>query len=386
MSYTIGERRTILVVDYHLFASDLAEQLRRLGYSIVQVSPDQLSVASFQGLTLRHRPALVLAINFAAALAALCSGFSVPYVTWTIDPLPPDRLCSTIQFDPKLCLAFAHRRSLVEQLSSMGCRAHYLPLAAPPRRHPIQDQTRLERWRCGVSFVGGSLASDVEQFESWQSSQQLSGRIRARLNHELRELFERDIDDLNFCGLTPHTLAAAGPTIGALAARTPPNELCYLLNGQLGYWQRRRVIEALEPLDLVVHGDDGFSRFARGYRGLAEHTEELTAIYNASRVNVDMPRLYQREIITMRVFDVLACGGLVLTEHQPEVTRLFEPGKHLATYRDIDELVRVTRELCSNPERAAEMGLRGRDAVLASHTIAHRVTTILDACSAEGWL
>ncbi|MEK7255824.1 MAG: hypothetical protein AAB316_13825, partial [Bacteroidota bacterium] len=40
--------------------------------------------------------------------------------------------------------------------------------------------------------------------------------------------------------------------------------------------------------------------------------QEMTRVYRDAAMNVDVPRLHQREIATLRAFDVMASGGLLL--------------------------------------------------------------------------
>ena len=55
-----------------------------------------------------------------------------------------------------------------------------------------------------------------------------------------------------------------------------------------------------------------------------------------------------------------------------------EFGEGLVTYADRDELRDLVERYLGDPERRRREAAVGRDTVLAHHTFAHRVTTILD--------
>ena len=97
----------------------------------------------------------------------------------------------------------------------------------------------------------------------------------------------------------------------ALAAQIAAAEkrLCYL-----------RALAASGSGELSVWGDDGWSALEGSgarQRGYAGHRHELTRIYASAGINVDIGRLYQSDIVTLRVFEVLACQGFLLAEHGP---------------------------------------------------------------------
>ena len=142
--------------------------------------------------------------------------------------------------------------------------------------------------------------------------------------------------------------------------------MVYLANlGQLGVhlwgdeaWQ-----------DLEEHG--GF------YRGSAGHRFELNKVYSGATVNVDIGRIYQNDIVTMRVFDVMACGGFVLTERNDALLELFTEGVEVECYTSLEELVEKAAYFIEHPEEAAAIAARGLLAITEQHNIDDRVARIL---------
>ena len=113
------------------------------------------------------------------------------------------------------------------------------------------------------------------------------------------------------------------------------------------------------------------------YRGWAGHIHEVGRIYAAAQVNLDIGRIYQQDIVTMRVFDALASGGFVLAERSPDLERLFEVGVEVEAYTDLEELVDKVGFYLTHPERAREIAARGRAAVERRHSIEARVLEML---------
>jgi spore maturation protein CgeB len=90
-----------------------------------------------------------------------------------------------------------------------------------------------------------------------------------------------------------------------------------------------------------------------------------------------MPRLYQADIVTLRVFEVLACGGFLIAWENEELHRLFTVGEELVTWRTTDELAELVKAWADRPEERARIGAAGRARVLRDHTVRQRLRAML---------
>jgi hypothetical protein len=349
-----------------------------------RVYPAALSVAKFRHACAELRPHLVLSINYAPPLGLLCSLEGVPYVSWSIDPLPAARQQMLPGTNAELCLCFMHRKRLVESFRAAGFTAEYLPLAAASRRVVAWESApRALEPGPRVSFVGGSLASDDAALERFYSRASFQQPLRERIDDWLNEWLQHADSDSSWSGIdAEHELP---PWLAAHVAPGNRLEFIELLNGRLGYWHRRRVVQALAGEGLVVYGDEAWAQVARDYRGLAEHGEQVTSIYRLSRCNLDIVRLYQREIATLRAMDVLAAGGLLLTERGGDLEDLL-PERPFLSYADLEGVRLALAELDEHPARMRELARAGQREVVRAHLIEHRVTHMLEACAERGWL
>lgn len=377
--------RTVLGVTYHLVAGDLFASLRELGVRVVEVPPLALEAASFADLVRSSGATAIVGVNFSPEVAWLASRAAVPYVSWTIDPLPARRLRLVPGTDPAQVTAFVHRRSLVEALREAGLpRVAWLPLAAASeRRAPVQpDDVNLVPYRCGASFVGTSL---VDTAQGLAEAVLRLGKepLRRRVDTWLHRLAHGDVER----GWTG--FVATGTPLPAWLQSTIPDadterNLRELLDGQLSYLLRFERVGALvrAPIrgGVAVWGDGGLRLSAgKAWRGAADNGETLTRVFNASTVNVDLPRVHQRDLLTMRVYDVLSCGALALVESAATVDGPFVDGVHLVKYADTRELVDRATYYAAHPDEATRIGLQGRRAVLENHTMRHRARLLADA-------
>jgi hypothetical protein len=84
--------------------------------------------------------------------------------------------------------------------------------------------------------------------------------------------------------------------------------------------------------------------------------------------------------VNMRFFEAAGAGSVLVSNPIVDngVETLFKEGVHYFTYTDEVSLLELVRELLSDPVRCAAIGSAAREHVLAGHTYAHRVASLLD--------
>jgi spore maturation protein CgeB len=86
--------------------------------------------------------------------------------------------------------------------------------------------------------------------------------------------------------------------------------------------------------------------------------------------------------VSNRLFDVLACGTPVISDHLPEIDELF--GGAVATYSSPADLGNQIRAALADPATAREVATGGRAIVLAQHTFDHRAHQLLSLLERHG--
>jgi O-antigen biosynthesis protein len=100
--------------------------------------------------------------------------------------------------------------------------------------------------------------------------------------------------------------------------------------------------------------------------------DQLPAVYAAAGVvlNDHWETMRHWGFVSNRVFDVLACGTTVVSDHLPEIAELF--GDLVPTWTDAEDLVRLVEQLSTDADRTAERTRAARELVLGAHTFDHR--------------
>ena len=382
---TSGKRAIALVCTHGLFVHDVCSVLGERGFVPWTVEVERVDSEEFQYTVAATEPVLAVAVNQVVGLPEALHAAEVPLVTWEIDPAV-DWFPEPAHAVPRSHL-FSFRRASAAALSGgEHGSVTWLPLAAPARRRPVEvSAAERERFSAPVSFVGSSMAARARPYAK-------------KFQLELRTwLHQHDRPPAKAAGLTTAILTAQRATPDQWRVPELLEERCpgfrawsraadrgadpAVLIGELVAAEHRlQVVGALAPFGVHVWGDHGWNALkAAGVRvrGLAGHFHALTRIYQLSRINIDIGRLYQADIVTMRVFDVLACGGFLLAAHSDELAELLEPGVEVETWRTRAELVDKVRFYLAHPDAADALARRGHEAVLARHRVDQRVDRML---------
>jgi hypothetical protein len=386
--------RMVLLRAGTLFVDDLARELAAEGYGVYTLDTERLAVEELELAVSRLDPAFIAAINYTSGLAEFCHAMGRPLMCWEIDPTTSQlRPAGTPTADSWI---FTYRAGHVEPYRAAGfANVEHLPLATDTaRRCPVELMPEEEQiYAAPVSFVGASMVAEALQFRQrflaeyvgWLGDGGASdpgGGVRmldevlAAQRADLTRYLVPELLDARFGDFLEYARAAEG-------AEDPVMWVAEIAASE----KRLSVVASLGRLGAVAWGDAGWQqveRFGARYSGrYARHTDELNRVYCASTINVDIGRLYQPDIVTMRVFDVLACGGFLLAERSADLERLFEIGVEVEAWSSLEELVSKASFYLNNPEAARAVAERGMNAVRTRHTIRQRVQQMLTAMGAR---
>ncbi len=108
---------------------------------------------------------------------------------------------------------------------------------------------------------------------------------------------------------------------------------------------------------------------------------ELHGLLAQSKIVLNITRtdFYGAETgINLRIFETIAAGRFLLTDHSDELNDLFAIGKEIETYRSAAELSEKVRYYLAHPEERNHIANNGHAAFRLSHTWTRRVADILN--------
>jgi len=176
--------------------------------------------------------------------------------------------------------------------------------------------------------------------------------------------------------------------LSAVERRTYGSELSFV---GAGYPNRRLAFRQLAGFDLRIWGNDWDGETALApflqRAGARIETEEVVRIFNATTINVNLHSSVRPgalvgdgDFVNPRTFELAACGAFQLVDSRLLLPELFAEGE-LALFSTMSELLEAVEFYRAHPEKRAEVAARGRARVLAEHTYAHRMRTLLEHAS-----
>jgi spore maturation protein CgeB len=364
-----------------LFVDDVAASLQQQGMGVYTWDLLRLSTEELDRVVEQVRPELVFSINHVHGLAEACHGHDVPLLVWEIDPCtdglrPPGT-------DTHHVAIHTYRQANVERFRAAGfSNVTYTPLAANTKRRspsPTEVQAGPE-----VCFVGASMVAQSRSFrrqflDVWVECSENNPQARAQ-GQQILDAVLKTQRSRPRTYLVPILMQRHFDSFLAKAEKLLVDDPVAMVGEMAAAERRLNIVAALGTEGIHVWGDPGWKATqGRGvvYRGYAGHNEQLTGIYRRGRVHVDVNRLYQMDIVPMRVFDILACGGFLIAEQSPALGELFELGVEVESWSSIPELIDKVRYFRAHPEQAETIALAGLRAVQERHSIQGRVFAML---------
>ena len=328
-------------------------------------------------------PVFVFSINFFPDIAKLCNIYGLKYVFWTVDS-PVIEL-----FDEAICLdtnrGFLFDRAQYEAVAHANPKhLYHLPLAAATDRFDkvvlsITDDDR-RKYSSDISFVG-SLYTEYDKIAALTdipdsirgyvdgitvAAMQVYGSyiVPQVLNQNvIREIVRHSsINKENKIADIDEYIASHQYISYHLAAK----ERVETLNELAKYYK----------VDLYTGSDvsvlDGVHTHGR-----IDSLTEMPKVFNLSKINLNMTIRSIETGLPLRCFDIMGCGGFLMTNYQDELADMFEIGVDLECYSSVDELIDKCNYYLKNEDVRKKIAQNGCDKVAAEHTYYHRLMEML---------
>jgi spore maturation protein CgeB len=158
-----------------------------------------------------------------------------------------------------------------------------------------------------------------------------------------------------------------------------------------GYPNRRRAFKRLTGYDFKIWGTEWEGEPALEphlqMSGARVSAEDCVKIFNASKVNLNLHSsidpnrpVAHGDFINPRTFELAACGAFQLVDERTLLEDLFEP-EEIAVFSDMDELEEKIDYFLTRPEEREAYARRARERIMAEHTYAHRMQSLIDFVS-----
>ena len=95
-------------------------------------------------------------------------------------------------------------------------------------------------------------------------------------------------------------------------------------------------------------------------QGTVDYHTQMPLVFAASRINLNISLCSIHSGIPLRVLDIMACGGFVLSNWQSELAEYFTEGEEIALFESKDECIEKIAYYLSHEEKRKEIAAAGK--------------------------
>lgn len=112
--------------------------------------------------------------------------------------------------------------------------------------------------------------------------------------------------------------------------------------------------------------------------GAVDYYEVMPHVFKNSKINLNITLRSIRSGIPLRAFDIMGCGGFLLTNFQPDLLDIFVPDEDFVFYDGEDDLLAKIEYYLTHEKERTEIARNGFEKVKENHTYHHRAATMLE--------
>ena len=352
-----------------------------------QVSPSRCSAKITEWL-LSHELSFVFSVNFYPAISYTCNHFKVPYVCWSVDSPVAELFSNALKNEWNRIFLFDRAQYAFFHPYNPE-HIFYLPLATNVRRWEkvIMDMTEEDYRKYGgdISFVG-SLYSEKSRYDRLLADNLLSSYTQGYVNGLIQA--QQKVFGYNFIYDTLseeviREIAAADPAFYRgqdVFLDTDRYLVAHQYIGmKLANAERISVLSALsERFHVSLYTRSDASSLPRVHvKGGAGTLTEMPKIFQASKINLNITMRPIETGLSLRILDVLGCGGFLLTNYQAEIPEYFEIGKDLEVYENMEDLMQKADYYLHHEAERLEIALNGYEKTARYHTYEMRLAEMI---------
>lgn len=352
---------------------DCLETLKEMGHEVRTVYyhfdnryEDDFFCERFEAKVNEIEPEIIFSVNFFPLVAKIANEHGLLYISWSCDSPLAEGLEEYFDYDTNRIWLF-DRQEVVGYVKKGHKNVFHCPLAVNMKRlsamldggvsggaggvyggasDGASAGDLLRKYACDVSFVGSLYNASLEGIVA-PLDKYLQGYIEALLQVQM-EIYGTDIltpsipdeilEKINGQYKALNELAGAeGDAVSELNRKG----LAFAIQKQITFAERVTLIDTLGSMcDMRFYSTKEYPFESNvKFMGPVKYHSQMPYVFRASRINL-CPTL--RSIVSgipLRSLDILACGGVLMSNWQPELAEFFSDGEDVIMYSSLEEAV-----------------------------------------------
>ncbi len=327
----------------------------------------------------------VFSINFFPWLSDLCNVTKIPYLCLIVDS-PVLELYSKSLRNPYNRI-FLFDWQLYEEFHPKNPDGvFHIPLATNVRRtDALRNSTPIEekkKFAADISFIGSTYQEKCP-YNNVKLPERERGYVDGIVESQLKIYGYNFIEDMLSDDFV-ETFLAGIPNFEPFPEGFEMNYKAlvaqHYISVKVAEQERIRFLKALsDRFSVDIYTGSDMSEMPHIHnRGFAKSLTEMPLIFEQSKINLNMTAKSIRSGLSLRIFDVLGCGGFLITNYQAELAEAFEIGKDLVAYESQADLEEKCAYYLTHEEERMEITRHGYETVKKYHSYDIRIVQMLE--------
>ncbi len=305
-----------------------------------------------------HAYNAVFSVNYTPLITEVCEELGLPYICWVYDS--PIHIRATEPLKKSCNRLYFFDRGQAEEYRRQGIEAEHMPLAADPAVFSEAIIGDNGIYQSQVAMVGQLYRTEYSYYmtplDGWTR-----GYFEGILASQMKLYGAYLLPDMLTEELLESVNAAYARASGG-SVSISKRELEYMLACEVTGRERKAILtELADHFTVKLYAPDKTETVSGVTQmGYVDYYAQMPQVFAASKVNLNISLKTIRTGIPLRVLDVLACQGFLITNYQSELMEYFQTGEELVIYQDIEEVPELVKYYLENEEQRAQIALAGR--------------------------
>lgn len=329
----------------------------------------------------------VFSFNYFPAVSNTCERIHTPYVSWVYDS--PFVQLYSVSLGNSCNHVFIFDREQYASLAALGFQTvHFLPMGVNIARYDslLPSEHIQNKYSSDISFVGSLYSEPKNQL--YEKLNGISDFTKGYLDGII------DVQKKIYGSFLLEELLAAD-IIADMQKSYPvvQNEdgfetdkwvyANYFLARKVTSLERMDILGLLSEKNQVNLYTKEPTPFLPKVKncGYIDYYMQMPYVFKCSKINLNISLKSIHSGIPLRIFDIMGCGGFVLTNYQEDLLQFFEPDVDFVYYEDYNDLLQKADYYLSHDEARLQIAKNGYEKVKNEHTYEHRIDYMIRSLS-----
>ncbi|MFP3153753.1 glycosyltransferase [Lachnospiraceae bacterium ZAX-1] len=324
---------------------------------------------------------------FFPIISNMCEEMGIPYISWTYDS-PLVSLFDHAIYNPHNYTFIFDKAEYMRIAKENIAHLYHLPMATNLSRTGKLDITNsdIKKYSADISFVGHLYEDNFYNASIHYFPDNFANELKLYLaknlcNWEHPKPWPRVSDELA-------TFMETALAAGSWNQYTLDNQLYFgilLLTRKLAEMDRITVLNTLaqnHSTHLYTHNNNPHLQNVIFHESIDYYTE-MNKVFYLSKINLNITLPSIETGLPQRIFDIMGCGGFVLTNYQEEIDDLFIIGEDIEVFHNLAELQEKADYYLSHEKERLQIAINGYKKVRDNYTYIHQMSRMLEIVKAN---